>query len=108
MRVFLASSEVVPYSKTGGLADVCGALPKALKQIGCDISVVSPRYTGMSHKPGDVVSGNAGWQIISDLAVPFAGFMFDATGTYSLAFGIILALAMLSSLSLLTLPQSQS
>lgn len=46
--------------------------------------------------------------IASAVAVPFAGFMFDATGTYSLAFGIILALAMLSSLSLLTLPQSQS
>lgn len=73
MRVILASSEVVPYSKTGGLADVCGALPKALKQIGCDILVVSPRYTGMSHKAGDVVSGNAGWQLFNDLAVPFAG-----------------------------------
>lgn len=73
MRVILASSEVVPYSKTGGLADVCGALPKALKQTGCDILVVSPRYTGLSHKPGDVVSGNAGWQVFNDLAVPFGG-----------------------------------
>jgi starch synthase len=73
MRVILASSEVVPYSKTGGLADVCGALPKALKPLGCDISVVTPRYTGLSHRPGDVVSGNAGWQVMGDLAVPFAG-----------------------------------
>jgi starch synthase len=69
----LASSEVVPYSKTGGLADVCGALPKALKPLGCDVSVVSPRYTGLGHKAGDVVSGNAGWEVIRDLAVPFAG-----------------------------------
>ena len=73
MRVMIAASEAVPYSKTGGLADVTGALPKALARIGCEISLVTPRYTGLSQQRGDVVSEHAGRQIISDLYVPFAG-----------------------------------
>lgn len=73
MRVFLTASEAVPYSKTGGLADVCGALPKALKRIGADIHVILPRYTGMTFRHGDVVNQTNGWQIMSDLAVPFGG-----------------------------------
>src|SRR5215210_5937206 len=72
MRVILASSEVVPYSKTGGLADVAGALPKALARIGCDISVVTPRYTGMGKRQGDVVAHETGELLFNDLPVPFA------------------------------------
>lgn len=44
MKVLFASSEVVPFAKTGGLADVAGALPKAIKDIGHDIRVYMPRY----------------------------------------------------------------
>jgi starch synthase len=44
MRVLFASSEVAPFAKTGGLADVAGALPKALKALGHDIRVVLPKY----------------------------------------------------------------
>ena len=44
MRVLFVSSEVVPFAKTGGLADVAGALPKAIKEIGHDIRVYMPRY----------------------------------------------------------------
>ncbi|MBL8168250.1 MAG: glycogen synthase [Acidobacteria bacterium] len=73
MRVILASSEVVPYSKTGGLADVAGALPKALARIGCDISVVTPRYTGLGKRHGDVVHHETGELLFQDLRVPFAG-----------------------------------
>jgi starch synthase len=73
MRVILASSEVVPYSKTGGLGDVAGALPQALARIGCDISVVTPRYTGFGKSHGDVVRGATGEMIFDDLHVPFAG-----------------------------------
>jgi starch synthase len=73
MRVILASSEVVPYSKTGGLGDVAGALPQALSRIGCDVSVVTPRYTGLGRRQGDVVSHETGEWLFDDLRVPFDG-----------------------------------
>jgi starch synthase len=44
LRVLFATSEAVPFAKTGGLADVAGALPKFLKPLGCDITVVMPYY----------------------------------------------------------------
>jgi len=44
LRVALLSSEVVPFAKTGGLADVAGALPKALRQNNADAIVILPRY----------------------------------------------------------------
>ncbi len=44
MRILFVSSEVAPYSKTGGLADVSSALPAALKKRGHDTLVVTPRY----------------------------------------------------------------
>lgn len=44
LNILLAASEVVPFAKTGGLADVAGALPKALRALGHDIRVVMPRY----------------------------------------------------------------
>jgi starch synthase len=44
MRVAFLSSEVVPFAKTGGLADVAGALPKALRQIGHDAVVLLPLF----------------------------------------------------------------
>ncbi|HEY3247928.1 MAG TPA: glycogen synthase GlgA [bacterium] len=44
MRVLFCTSEAVPFAKTGGLADVSGALPPALAAAGCDVRVVLPRY----------------------------------------------------------------
>lgn len=44
MRITFAASEGVPYSKTGGLADVIGALPKAVAAQGHDVTVFLPRY----------------------------------------------------------------
>lgn len=44
MKILFVSSEVVPFAKTGGLADVAGSLPKALKNIGHDVRVFMPRY----------------------------------------------------------------
>lgn len=43
-KVLLASSEVVPFAKVGGLADVAGSLPKALIGHNIDIRVVMPKY----------------------------------------------------------------
>ncbi|MCL2372870.1 MAG: glycogen synthase GlgA [Defluviitaleaceae bacterium] len=44
LRILLVSTEVSPYSKTGGLGDVAGSLPKALRDRGVDIRVVLPKY----------------------------------------------------------------
>jgi starch synthase len=44
LNILFAASEVVPFAKTGGLADVAGALPKAIKAMGHNIIVVMPRY----------------------------------------------------------------
>ncbi len=44
MRVVFCASEVFPFSKTGGLADVCGALPLALEKLGIDVEIFTPFY----------------------------------------------------------------
>ncbi|MBI4353798.1 MAG: glycogen synthase GlgA [Candidatus Omnitrophica bacterium] len=44
MNILLVVSEVTPFVKTGGLADVAGALPKALARLGHDVRVILPRY----------------------------------------------------------------
>ncbi len=43
----MIGSEAVPFSKTGGLADVLGALPLALERLGWDVTIVVPRYRGV-------------------------------------------------------------
>jgi starch synthase len=48
MRILMVASEAIPYAKTGGLADVLGALPAALARLGHQVDVVIPRYRGIS------------------------------------------------------------
>jgi starch synthase len=43
-RILMVSSEATPFAKTGGLADVAGALPAALQSLGYEVAVVLPRY----------------------------------------------------------------
>ncbi|HKT13602.1 MAG TPA: glycogen synthase GlgA [Terriglobia bacterium] len=65
MKIVFVASESVPYSKTGGLADVVGALPKALASLGYEIEVFLPRYK--TTKPGAVVPG------AGSITVPLSG-----------------------------------
>src|SRR3954470_16761294 len=51
MRVLMVASEAVPFAKTGGLADVMGALPRALVRLGHSVDVVMPRYRGIQAEP---------------------------------------------------------
>jgi len=44
VKVLIASSEVVPFAKTGGLADVSASLAKALRALGCDVRIIMPLY----------------------------------------------------------------
>jgi starch synthase len=50
----MVGSEVDPFAKTGGLADVLGALPRALVRLGHDVTVLMPRYRGIT--AGDVAA----------------------------------------------------
>ncbi len=44
LKILMASSEAVPFAKTGGLADVAGALPLELARLGHDVRLLIPRY----------------------------------------------------------------
>jgi starch synthase len=50
MRILLVSSELHPYSKTGGLADMVGALAKSLARAGHQVGVVTPLYLGLRER----------------------------------------------------------
>src|SRR5436190_767166 len=50
MRILLASSEVHPYSKTGGLADMVAALAKTLARAGHQVGLVTPLYAGIRER----------------------------------------------------------
>lgn len=51
LRILMIASEAHPFSKTGGLADVAGALPKALGRLGHEVTVITPRYRGAPEGP---------------------------------------------------------
>jgi len=44
LKILYLSSEIAPFAKTGGLADVARSLPPAIKALGCDIRSIMPRY----------------------------------------------------------------
>ena len=50
MKILYAASEAAPFAKSGGLADVAGALPKALVRDGVDCRVVLPLYGDLKFK----------------------------------------------------------
>lgn len=59
MRVLQIASEAMPFAKTGGLADVAGALPAALGRLGCQTTLVLPAYRsvfgkGLAIEPTDL------------------------------------------------------
>ena len=69
LRILLISSEVEPFAKTGGLADVAGALPKALAGLGHDVRVLMPKFRGVERHAGSLTP------VIARLQVPIADRM---------------------------------
>lgn len=68
MKILFAASECVPFVKTGGLADVVGALPQELLKLGHDVRVILPKYAAMASAFKDALSPvcnftvNLGWR----------------------------------------------
>ena len=67
LRILMIASEAQPFSKTGGLADVATALPKALGRLGHDVTLITPRYRGIADGP-----------IVDRLSLEVAGHRFTA------------------------------
>ncbi len=80
MRVAVLAAEAVPYSKTGGLGDVAGALPKALRQVGVDSLLITPLYRQTKENTIDHLA-------IDDLWIEWRGQNYKAQVYYSEANG---------------------
>ncbi len=59
MKILFAASEVFPFAKTGGLADVAGSLPVVLHELGHDVRVVMPKYRCVAPAGPDLVDTGA-------------------------------------------------
>ena len=60
MKILFVVSECAPIVKVGGLGDVASSLPKALKELGVDVSIVLPFYKPIKVKKSILVKRNAG------------------------------------------------
>ena len=67
MKVLIAASEIAPLAKTGGLADVIGALPVQLKKQGVEVALVMPKYRNVS------LSG----EVVGDLELPIEDTLME-------------------------------
>jgi starch synthase len=70
-KILMVSSEAAPFAKTGGLADVTGALPAALAALGEEVAVLLPRYRSV---PIDRAR-----RVVDSLPVWLGGSRFDTT-----------------------------
>jgi starch synthase len=103
IKILMVASEAAPFAKTGGLADVLGSLPSALRELGCEVAILVPRYKSVDlssvrrvYDSLPIWLGGAAYQCSlyqADAGVPFylldcpplydrPGFYGDAAGDY--------------------------
>jgi starch synthase len=64
LRILMVASEAAPFAKTGGLGDVTGALPRALRALGHDVRILIPRHRGVEEHASEIRT------VVPRLAVP--------------------------------------
>jgi starch synthase len=78
-KILYVSSEVSPFAKTGGLAEVAGVLPKVLKDLGHDVRMVMPNYRSVNERKytlRDVIR-------LKDMSIEVGGQILRANGKSS-------------------------
>ena len=70
-KILMVSSEAAPFAKTGGLADVAGALPAALAAAGEEVAVLLPRYRS--------VPLDGARRVVDFLPIWLGGLRYDTT-----------------------------
>lgn len=82
MKILFCSSEVVPFAKTGGLADVAGALPLALEALGEEVAIVMPQYKSISKCQSSIGKDIKVYFITNDKYFKRDGLYQDKHGDY--------------------------
>ena len=78
MKILFVASEVTPFAKTGGLADVAGALPKTIKAHGHDVRIMMPFYSAVEKGGVAVRKGRKSASVMVD-GVEKKGFLRQAS-----------------------------
>ena len=81
MKIAFATSEAVPYSKTGGLADISGALPDELARLGHDVCVFTPYYRAVKKLDPKARKLSQGFVMVGEESVQWILYAASANTT---------------------------
>ncbi len=78
MKILFVTPEAIPFAKTGGLADVAGSLPRALRQLGHDVRVVLPCHRSVERSGVSIRKGRKSVEVTLQ-GVPYRGSLKQAS-----------------------------